>query len=115
MKSDLVSIILSFRNEQDNLPELIRRLTVMADARPEGYEFIFVNDCSNDGSRNLLVEARAKDSRVKFVTTARRVGPIVINRRTRVGRQLVISNYSRYSAHHPLMENAQGVGRVSSH
>ena len=28
------------------------------------------------------------------------VGPIIVNRRTRIGRQLVISNYSRYSAHH---------------
>ncbi|OAN46741.1 hypothetical protein A6A04_06490 [Paramagnetospirillum marisnigri] len=75
MKSDLVSIILSFRNEEDNLPELIRRLTLMADSQPEGYEFIFVNDCSCDRSREILVEARAKDPRVKFLTTARRAGP----------------------------------------
>ena len=46
--------------------------------------------------------------------TVNLVGPIVINRRTRVGRQLVISNYSRYSAHHSLVENAQGAGRVNS-
>lgn len=32
------------------------------------------------------------------------IGPILVNRRTRTGRQLVISNYSRYSAHHPLVE-----------
>ena len=75
MKSDLVSIILSFRNEDDNLPELIRRLQAMADGRPEGYEFIFVNDCSSDRSRDLLVEGRAKDPRIKFMTTARRSGP----------------------------------------
>ena len=75
MKSDLVSIILSFRNEQDNLPELLRRLTLLANGRTEGYEFIFVNDCSNDRSRDILLEARARDSRVKLITTARRVGP----------------------------------------
>lgn len=34
------------------------------------------------------------------------IGPILINRRTKIGRQLVISNYSRYSAHHPLVESA---------
>ncbi len=39
--------------------------------------------------------------------TANLIGPIVVNRRTRLGRQLVISNYSRYSAHHPLVENPQ--------
>jgi flagellar assembly factor FliW len=47
--------------------------------------------------------------------TVNLVGPIVINRRTRVGRQLVISNYSRYSAHHSLVEKPQAVGRVSIH
>jgi flagellar assembly factor FliW len=39
--------------------------------------------------------------------TANLIGPLVINRRTRLGRQLVISNYSRYSAHHALVENPQ--------
>jgi flagellar assembly factor FliW len=33
------------------------------------------------------------------------VGPIVMNRRTRVGRQLVIANYSQYSAHSPLVDH----------
>jgi flagellar assembly factor FliW len=39
--------------------------------------------------------------------TANLIGPIIVNRRTRLGRQLVISNYSRYSAHHALVENPQ--------
>ena len=34
------------------------------------------------------------------------VGPIVMNRRTRIARQLVISNYSHYSAHWPLVDAA---------
>lgn len=34
------------------------------------------------------------------------VGPVIVNRRTRIGRQLVISNYSRYSAHHHLVEQS---------
>jgi flagellar assembly factor FliW len=37
------------------------------------------------------------------------IGPILVNRRTKVGRQLVISNYSRYSAHHPLVESTNVV------
>lgn len=39
--------------------------------------------------------------------TVNLIGPVVVNRRTRTGRQLVISNYSRYSAHHSLVENPQ--------
>ena len=39
--------------------------------------------------------------------TVNLIGPIVVNRRTRVGRQLVVANYARYSAHHALVENPQ--------
>ena len=39
--------------------------------------------------------------------TVNLIGPVVVNRRTRLGRQLVISNYSRYSAHYHLAEHAQ--------
>jgi flagellar assembly factor FliW len=39
--------------------------------------------------------------------TVNLIGPVIVNRRTRLGRQLVISNYSRYSAHHSLVENPQ--------
>ena len=35
--------------------------------------------------------------------TVNLIGPIIVNRRLRIGRQIVISNYSRYSAHHPLV------------
>ena len=39
--------------------------------------------------------------------TVNLIGPLVVNRRTLIGRQLVISNYSRFSAHHSLVENPQ--------
>ena len=35
--------------------------------------------------------------------TANLIGPIVVNRRTRIGRQLVIANHSLYSARHRLV------------
>jgi len=46
--------------------------------------------------------------------TVNLIGPIVVNRRTREGRQLVISNYSRYSAHHVLVENPQALHSARS-
>jgi flagellar assembly factor FliW len=36
--------------------------------------------------------------------TVNLAGPIVVNRRTRVGRQLIIANYSRYSTRHVLVQ-----------
>jgi flagellar assembly factor FliW len=46
--------------------------------------------------------------------TVNLIGPIVVNRRTRVGRQLVIANHSLYSARHPLVDEAADAGRVSA-
>ena len=45
--------------------------------------------------------------------TANLIGPIVVNRRTRIGLQLVISNYSRYTAHHALVEHSQASAVVA--
>ncbi|MGH8018576.1 MAG: flagellar assembly protein FliW [Opitutaceae bacterium] len=36
--------------------------------------------------------------------TVNLIGPIVVNRHTRVGRQIVISNFGEYSARHPLLQ-----------
>lgn len=46
--------------------------------------------------------------------TVNLIGPLVVNRRSRVGRQLVIANYSKYSAHHPLVENPQACPVIQS-
>lgn len=41
--------------------------------------------------------------------TVNMIGPIVLNKRILVGKQVIVSNYSRYSARHPLVaESAVG-------
>lgn len=45
--------------------------------------------------------------------TANLVGPIIVNRRTRLGRQFVIANYARYGAHHRLVDPADIVAAES--
>ena len=46
--------------------------------------------------------------------TVNLVGPIVLNRRTLIGRQLVIANYSRYSSYHPLVEDSTVTNRATA-
>lgn len=56
-----------------------------------------------------LAQQRPLDATVNLV------GPVIVNRRTRVGRQLVIANYSVYGAHYPLVEPAAaGVTHAAS-
>ena len=70
----LVSVVFSFRNERQNIPTLIARLDAMFGRLPVEYELIFVNDASNDGSLETLVDVRSRNPRVKVMNMSRRFG-----------------------------------------
>jgi dolichol-phosphate mannosyltransferase len=72
----IISVVLSFRNEEEVLPELIRRVVGVLSKEPEDYEIIFVNDDSNDRSLELIMAARAENPRMKIVNTSRRFGMV---------------------------------------
>lgn len=74
----VISVVLSFWNEEEVLPELIRRLraafAVLIDEREiGGYELIFVNDASTDRSEWILREA-ARQGDVKLINMSRNFG-----------------------------------------
>lgn len=73
-RNGLVSVVLSFRNEESVIPELIRRLEASLTPLGTGFELIFVNDDSSDGSLDLLLERAARDPRIKIITMSRRFG-----------------------------------------
>jgi glycosyltransferase involved in cell wall biosynthesis len=70
----LISVVFSFRNERQNIPILIGRLEAMFARVGVDYELLFVNDASNDGSLEALVDARRQNPRVKVVNMSRRFG-----------------------------------------
>lgn len=85
-----------------------------------GYEpEIFDEDAEQlgiaDPSEALILNIVTLHQQTPIDASANLIGPIVVNRRTRIGRQLVISNYSRYSAHHALVDQsaAQPVARTA--
>ena len=57
----LLSVVFSFRNEEENINELIKRVTtVLHKLNNWSYELIFVNDFSNDDSEKILIELQKK-------------------------------------------------------
>jgi len=70
----LLSIVFSFRNEEENLRELVRRthaaITAMSDVR---YEMIFVNDDSTDRSVEILLELQTQHP-ITIINMSRRFG-----------------------------------------
>ncbi len=61
-------------NERESLPELHRRLTAVIDGLDGDAEILFVDDCSFDGSYDLLLELQRSDPRVKIIRFARNFG-----------------------------------------
>jgi len=76
----LISIIFSFRNEEDNLEELVTRTSnVIKNINNWNYELIFVNDNSDDRSESILEKLQEKHS-IKIINMSRTfgVGPCVL-------------------------------------
>jgi dolichol-phosphate mannosyltransferase len=67
-------VVIPAFNEQENLPELYRRLVAVLVPLGYSFELIFVNDGSSDGSLALLQELARADSRVLVVDLARNFG-----------------------------------------
>ena len=69
-----LSIVVPLYNEASNLTPLYVRLTQVMGALDGGYEIIFVDDGSRDGTAQLLEEIYEADSRVKVITLRRNFG-----------------------------------------
>jgi len=74
-QKQIISVVLSFKNEEQNLPELILRLRKVLDQEyPDRYELIFVNDASTDHSEQILLEAAKNHHDIRIITTSRSFG-----------------------------------------
>jgi dolichol-phosphate mannosyltransferase len=69
-----VSVVLSFRNEEEVIPELVARLQRTLRGAGLAYELVFVNDASTDRSLEVLVEQRKLDPGIKVLNMSRRFG-----------------------------------------
>jgi polyisoprenyl-phosphate glycosyltransferase len=68
------SIVVPVCDEEDALPELLRRLGGLLEELDGEAEIIFVDDGSTDRSYELLVEARERDPRFKLLRLSRNFG-----------------------------------------
>ncbi|MBI4641094.1 MAG: glycosyltransferase family 2 protein, partial [Candidatus Tectomicrobia bacterium] len=70
----LISIVFSFRNEEEVIPELVSRVVQVMNREPEDYELIFINDDSSDNSLSVLLKEREKNPKLKIINMSRRFG-----------------------------------------
>lgn len=74
-----ISVVFSFFNEEEVLPELLRRTravfaSLIENAEIGGYELIFVNDASTDGSQEILCREICERSDVRLINMSRNFG-----------------------------------------
>ena len=68
------SIVVPVYNEEESLPELLRRLAGLLEQLDGSAEVILVDDRSSDRSYDLMLEARERDSRLKVLRLSRNFG-----------------------------------------
>jgi len=70
-----ITIAIPIHNEEQVLPELLRRVFAVLDQTPGGpHELLLVDDGSRDGSLRLLEEAAQRDSRLRVIVLSRNFG-----------------------------------------
>lgn len=69
-----VSVVVPVYNEVDSLAELHRQVTEVLEPAGLAYELLFVDDGSQDGSRDVLRKLAAGDPRVKVALLRRNFG-----------------------------------------
>tara|TARA_B100001079_G_C16382073_1_gene502534 strand:- start:877 stop:1809 length:933 start_codon:yes stop_codon:yes gene_type:complete len=70
----LLSVVFSFRNEEGNIEELVKRISQSLEKVENwNYELIFVNDDSTDSSEKILLDLQKKFP-IKIINMSRRFG-----------------------------------------
>jgi dolichol-phosphate mannosyltransferase len=63
-----ISFVIPVFNEEENLPRLFEEITRVADGLGGDYEILFVDDCSTDGSLQVIKGLRDRHPAVKYLS-----------------------------------------------
>ncbi len=70
-----ISFVIPVYNEEKNIPQLYRRcIDALGSIRHKGYEFLFVNDGSTDGSMDVIRSLVSTDRNVRYIDLSRNFG-----------------------------------------
>lgn len=77
MEKKLISVVSGCFNEEENIPELYRRLTAVFASLPRyDYEIILADNCSTDNTRGVIRQLTAEDRHLKAIFNAANYGHI---------------------------------------
>lgn len=72
---ETLSVVVPCYNEQDTIPIFYKEITKVSDTLSElEFEFIFINDGSNDNTINEIKQLKKQDNRVHYISFSRNFG-----------------------------------------
>ena len=75
MKKEKISIIVPCYNEEESLPIFYKEINkISKEMKETDFEFLFVNDGSEDKTLSILRDLSKKDDRVRFISFSRNFG-----------------------------------------
>jgi len=75
MPTPCISVAVPLHNEEEGLPELVRRVGAVLEEMPGGpHEMLFVDDGSSDRTMSLLEEFASQDPRISVISLSRNFG-----------------------------------------
>jgi glycosyltransferase involved in cell wall biosynthesis len=69
-----LSVVLPVRDEEENIPEVVERLTKTLDEMKVSYEILFVTDLNKDNTVEVIKGANRMDKRVKLIKLSNSYG-----------------------------------------
>lgn len=72
--NDLLSLVVPCYNEEQSVPMFYNRILEVLSGFPAGFEMIFINDGSSDGTLEILRGLASSDSRVRYISFSRNFG-----------------------------------------
>ena len=74
IKDDLITIIIPFLNEEENLPVLFSRCNNVSKKINTKFEYIFIDDGSSDNSLNIVKNLVSTNDNIKYIQLSRNFG-----------------------------------------
>jgi glycosyltransferase involved in cell wall biosynthesis len=69
-----ISVVVPIYNEKENVPILYHSIKDVLEELGKSYEMVFVDDGSNDGTREVLKDLASKDSKLKVILLRKNFG-----------------------------------------
>jgi len=69
-----LSVVVPIFNEEETIPELVKRLTFSVESITSNYELIFINDSSRDASLSQLKKYSVSNPKIKYISFSRNFG-----------------------------------------